>query len=287
MDIDFIIPVYREHPDVLRQTITDLKAALTPLADLDWQIIVVNDGSPPEFDYRAIGQEERVTLLVQPENRGYGAALKRGIRHSRAAWIGISDADGTYPVADFPRLIAHVGQDDMVVGARTTQVRNIPWPRRLPKYVLNRYSSFLAGQPIPDLNSGMRIFDREKALAFWSFYPDGFSFTSTITMAFMAHRYPVRYVPIDYHKRHGKSSIRPISDTRLFFQLVGRMGLYFNPLRVFLPVAWVLLLGAVGKAARDYLLEGHIGNLAVTFAIAAIQMYFMGLLAELIVRKSR
>jgi glycosyltransferase involved in cell wall biosynthesis len=283
--IDFVIPVYKERPEVLRQTVAGLRRVIAEVPGLEAQILVVNDGSPPEYDYGDLAAQPGVTLLRQPENRGYSAAIKQGIRHSAADWIAITDADGTYPTADFPRLIARLDGNDMVVGARVTGVRNIPWLRRFPKFVLTRFASYVAGHPILDLNSGMRIFSRARALEFWAYYPDGFSFTSTITLAFMASGYSIEYVPIDYYKRQGKSSIRPLQDTRLFFYLVGKMGLLFAPLRVFGPLAAVMFLLALGKGARDYLLEGHIGNFAVSAGIAALQIFLMGLLAEIIVKK--
>lgn len=283
--IDFVIPVYKERPEVLWQTVADLQRVIGSTAGLEARILVVNDGSPPEYDYAALAGLPGVALLRQPANRGYSAAIKLGIRHSAADWIAITDADGTYPNGDFPRLIQKLNGCDMVVGARVTSVRNIPWLRRFPKYVLTRFASYVAGHPIPDLNSGMRVFSRVRALEFWAYYPEGFSFTSTITLAFMAAGYSIEYVPIDYYKRQGKSSMRPLQDTRLFFYLVGKMGLLFAPLRVFGPVAAVMFLLGLGKGARDYLLEGHIGNFAVSAGIAALQIFLMGLLAEIIVKK--
>lgn len=282
--IDFVIPVYREHPDVLRQTVADIQAAVAGVEGLRHHIIVVNDGSPPEYDYAAIAADPAVTLLHQPVNRGYGSALKQGLRHATAPWVAITDADGTYPNREFGRLIARLDGCDMVIGARITAVRHIPWLRRLPKYALARYASYLAGRRIPDLNSGMRIFRRELALGFWPYFPDGFSMSSTLTMAFLAHGYEVGYEPIDYFKRVGRSAIRPIRDTRLFFQLVGRMGLYFRPLRVFVPIATVLVAVGLLKGVRDYVVEGAVGNVAVSLGIAALQIFLMGLLAQLIVK---
>ncbi len=285
LPIDFVIPVYREDPEVLRQTVTDLRVVIGGLPSAQARIVVVNDGSPPQFDYSAVARIEGVVLLTQPVNRGYGAAIKLAIRQSTAKWIAITDADGTYPSLDFPRLIERLPGCDMVVGARVTHVRNIPWLRRAPKYVLTRFASYVAGRSIPDLNSGMRIFSREKAVEFWAYYPEGFSFTSTITLTFMASGYELEYVPVDYLKRHGSSTMHPIDDTRRLFRLVAKLGLFFAPLRIFTPVAAVLLGLGLVKGLRDYLVEGHVGSFTVSFWIAALQIYLMGLLAQLIVKK--
>jgi len=285
IDIEFVVPVYREDAEILARTLADIRAALQSLSHVRYAITVVNDGSPPEYRYEEVARRESATLIEQPGNRGYGAALKRAIRQSRATWIAITDSDSTYPNREFHRLIEKLPLADMVVGARTTQVRNIPWPRRFPKAVLNRFASYMAGKTIPDLNSGMRIFRRDAALDHWALYPDRFSFTSTITMAFLADGLEVLYEPVDYYKRSGASSIRPIRDTQAFFKLVGWLGLFFSPMRLFSPLAIGLLVLGAGKGARDYMVTGAIGNLALYLSVAALQVYLMGLLGELIVRK--
>lgn len=120
-------------------------------------------------------------MIHLAQNSGYGA-LKAGIRRARGELVAITDADGTYPHAELPALIALASDADMVVGARTGEGVQYPWLRRIPKLFLRRWLELLAGQRIPDMNSGMRVFRRELALRFLQLLPDGFSFTSTITL---------------------------------------------------------------------------------------------------------
>ncbi|MBF0278041.1 MAG: glycosyltransferase family 2 protein [SAR324 cluster bacterium] len=282
-ELSVIIPVYREALAVVQKTLKEVEEILS---ETDWrfEIIIVNDGSGEGFDYHSLQTKNYVSLLEHPHNKGYGAAIKTGIQHSTYPWIGITDADGTYPNQDFPQLLVKAKDADMVIGIR--KLSDVPLLRQAPKFLLNRYASFLANETIADLNSGMRIFKRDLAMRFWSLYPDGFSLTSTITMAAISHGYTLAEVPIEYYKREGKSSIRPIADTYRFFKLVGRLGLYFNPLRIFIPIAAGCMGVGLLKAVRDYIVVAQVGNVSISLILAGLQIYLMGLLAELISKRS-
>ncbi len=281
-EITIIIPTYKEATSVVEETIGAIEKAFL---ETQWQyeIIIINDGSGIGFDYNILTEKEHVHLLEHSHNKGYGAAIKTGIQHSSAPWIGITDADGTYPNWAFPELLAHTDEADMIVGIR--KLSDVPWMRQLPKFLLNRYASFLANETIVDLNSGMRLFKRELAMRFWSLYPDGFSLTSTLTMAAIGNGYTTVGVPIEYYKRQGKSSIHPIADTYRFFKIVGRLGLYFNPLRIFVPIAGTCMTVGIVKGFRDYMVVDHIGNLSISLMLAGLQIYLLGLLAELISKR--
>jgi glycosyltransferase involved in cell wall biosynthesis len=219
-------------------------------------------------------------------NRGYGAALKTGIRATTHPLVAILDADGTYPIARLPELLAHLDEADMVVGARTGGSVHVPALRRPVKWLLTRAANLLSGHRIPDLNSGLRVFRRELATRFFGLFPDGFSFTSTITLASHINGYRVEYIPIDYYRRTGASSIRPVRDTLNFFLLIVRMVVTFRPLNVFLPTAAALLvLGAI-KAALDFSRTGAFGVGAAILILTAIQIALMGLLADLVTRRT-
>jgi hypothetical protein len=181
-------------------------------------------------------------------------------------------------------LAKDIDKCDMVVGIRTGKVREIPWSRRLPKDLLNRFASYLAGVRIRDLNSGLRLFSRDLCYYLWGLFPSRFSFTSTLTMGALMGGFRVREVPIDYYRRTGKSSMRPIRDTARFFRTALRLALLFSPMRVFGPIAGILFtLGFVKGILRDYVLSGHVGSLAVTLMLTAVQVLMLGLLGELIV----
>jgi glycosyltransferase involved in cell wall biosynthesis len=218
-------------------------------------------------------------------NRGYGAALKTGIRHAKGDWVCITDADGTYPNERIPELVERVitGDFDMVVGARTGENVAIPLRRRPAKWVIGKLANFVAGEPIPDLNSGLRIFDRAAALRFFGILPDGFSFTTTITLGMLTNGYLIDYMPIDYHARVGSSKIRPIQDTLNFVQLVVRIALYFKPLKVFVPFSMALFLLALVWAVFSKVALGRLADVTtLVIAMTAIQVFMLGMLAELI-----
>ena len=175
-----------------------------------------------------------------------------------------------------------MGEFDMVVGARTGAVVQVPWMRRPGKWLITRLAVYLSGQQIPDLNSGLRVFRRDVAVRFLTLYPDGFSFTTTITLAMLTNHYRVKFVPINYLRRIGKSSIKPIRDFTNFTILIIRICAYFKPLNVFVPPALVLIVAGLVKGAIDYRGEHHLGLLAITLVLTGIQMLFIGLLADLI-----
>lgn len=279
-EITIIIPCYNEIPEILKETVLKAELSLKKVENLNYEIIVVNDGS--RYNYNEIISPQW-KIINHEKNKGYGAALKTGIKNSKYAYIGIADADATYPVDKFDLLIKDVDNYDMIVGSRSW--KHIGFLRKLPKYLLTVFANFLANYNIPDLNSGMRIFKKDVAMEFWKLYPDSFSFTSTITMGFITNGYSVKYIPIDYFKRKGKSSIHPIKDTINFFALVSRLALYFNPLRVFIPLTIFSLMLAIARGLRDYLLLGAFGGLTLVFFFMSFQIFFFGLLADIINKK--
>ena len=251
------------------------------------EIIVVDDGSTDATAAQA--EAAGVRVLRHAANRGYGAALKTGIRHARHDLICITDADGTYPAERIPELVERIASNswDMVVGARTGENVAIPMMRRPAKWAIGRLAELVAGELIPDLNSGLRVFRREVALRFFSLLPDGFSFTTTLTLAMMSNGYLLDYVPIDYHPRVGRSKIRPVQDTLNFIGLVLRIALYFAPLKIFLPLSGLLLALAIGVALFTKFVLGQLADVTtVVIAMTAAHVAVVGLLAELINRRS-
>ena len=282
-EVDIIIPVFNEELSLVEEVIEKIFQSLNE--DFTLKIFVVNDGSDPQYRLDELANNQRINFLVHEQNRGYSSALKTGILAGKALWIGIIDADATYPVEQFGQLLAEMKDADMVIGTRTGTKREIPLIRRFPKYCLNKFASYMANETIEDLNSGMRVFSRELCESFWSFYPKRFSFTSTITMGAYLYDFKVKKVTIDYFKRDGKSSIRPIKDTLHFTNIILRMGLLFHPLKVFTPVAtFLLMVGAIKGIVVDYARQGTVGNLAVFIMISGIQIFLMGYLADLVVR---
>lgn len=241
-----------------------------------YELTVVDDGST-DNTADAVRQYP-VRLVRQPRNRGYGAALKAGIAAARYDWVLIIDADGTYPADAIPAMLEQMKDHDMVVAARTGEKVSIPWMRRPAKWLLGQLASFLAEQPIPDLNSGLRIVRKALVKQFEHLLPSGFSFTSTITLALLCTDHSVAYHPINYSKRVGKSKIRA-RHAYDFLLLILRTIVYFNPLRVFLPLGTFFFLAGAAKFIYDVsswnLTEG-----TVMLVLTAFILWAVGLLAD-------
>jgi glycosyltransferase involved in cell wall biosynthesis len=277
ISVTVLIPAFNEE-GALEATVNSILAQKAFLPNME--IIVINDGSSDRTS--EVAKKLPVDLIEHEVNRGYGASLKNGLQRAKTEYILIADADGTYPLEDIPKLLADAPNFDMVVGARTGSVVHIPFMRRPGKWIITRLAEYLSGRKIPDLNSGLRVFRRDAALRFLSLYPEGFSFTTTITLAMLTNHYRVKFMPINYHKRVGKSSIHPLRDFTNFTILIIRICAYFKPLNVFVPPALVLILGGLTKGFLDYHDQGHLGLLAIALALTGVQMLFIGLLADLI-----
>jgi glycosyltransferase involved in cell wall biosynthesis len=275
--VTVLIPALNEE-ESLANTISSIEKQRPLFKDLE--VIVINDGSRDRTG--EIARTLPVTLIDHEVTRGYGASLKSGLRRAKGELIIIADADGTYPLEEIPRLIADVTEFDMTVGARTGELVHIPLPRRIGKWIVTQLAEYLTSQAIPDLNSGFRVFRKDVALRFLPMYPDGFSITSTLTLAMLTNHYRVKFLPINYRKRVGKSSIHPIRDFINFIVLVIRICACFKPLSVFVPPAIVLIGLGVLKGAIDYAGQHHLGGLAITMTLTGIQTLFIGLLADLI-----
>lgn len=283
--VSVVIPAYNEE-GAIGQVLHQLRQTLDA-SGLMYEVLVVDDGSADQTG-QIVAQIAGVTLLHHRVNKGYGAALKTGIRHAQYGLICITDADGTYPNERIADLVARLdeGGYDMVVGARTGDNVAIPLVRRPAKWALGQVANYVAGERIPDLNSGLRIFRREVALRMFNMLPDQFSFTTTITLGMMTNLYLVDFLPIDYFARVGKSKIRPVRDTLNFLQLVLRIALYFAPLKFFVPMSLLLFFTAVAWAAFTLISWGQIADIStLVIAMTGFQVLVIGLLAELINRR--
>ena len=278
--VSIVIPAYNETGGI-RPTLEQLKDAVT---ELDCEILVVDDGSSDDTATQAEACEG-IRVLRHDVNRGYGAALKTGIRNARGDVICITDADGTYPNDRIPELFGLMDRYDMVVGARTGANVAIPLVRRPAKWCLNQLANLMAGTKIPDLNSGLRLFRKEIAEKYMHFMPSGFSFTTTITMAMLNDDYLVKYVPIDYYHREGRSKIRPIRDTSNFVMLILRVTMYFKPLKIFLPVAALLLVASSIALVGDVGRETGLSDKTVILSLATGMVFLVGLLADAVANR--
>ncbi len=282
--LSVVIPAYNEEKGI--QGVVDRLLEPLQKSKLPYEIIVVDDGSEDRTMEALRGKP--VKVLQHEFNRGYGAALKTGIRASQYRHVAILDADGTYEEQDLPKLIEHMETHDMVVGARTGKDAKIPLIRRPAKWILNKLANYLTETRIPDLNSGFRVFDKVVAKKFFNILPSSFSFTSTLTMAMLTNGYSVKYVRSGYKTRKGKSKIRPIHDTVNFFSLIVRTALYFDPLKVFMPLSLAMVgLSLLKMVLIDILLIQNMTDSTLFLFLAGIQIGMLGLLADLIDKRSQ
>jgi len=282
-----VVPCYNERDSVV-ETLKKIVDSMSKHSN-EYEVIVVNDASTDSSKELL----EKCTLSIKLINNkyrlGYGGSLKKGILKSQYDYIVTIDADGTYPGDMIPELIqSAVGGDyDMVVGARLGENVKIPLIRKPAKWLTNKLANYLSGTKIPDLNSGFRIIKKELVEKFIKILPDGFSFTMTITLAMLTNGYSVEYLPISYFKRKGKSKIRPIRDTLNFFQLIIRTVMYFNPLRVFLPMSLSLFIaGLILLLYRIFFAKAFVTIITILF-IASFQILAIGMLADLIDKRMR
>jgi len=279
VQVGVVIPAYNE-AEAIAEVLGNLQCVLAKTG-FSYEILVVDDGSQDKTA-EVVRQQPDVRMLRHPTNRGYGAALKTGIRHATGEIIVITDADGTYPNDCIPDLLARMTNADMVVGARTQGRVHVPLVRRPAKWFLRKLAEYVSESKIPDINSGLRAFRRADALRYLSFLPNKFSFTTTITLFTLADGGIIEYIPIEYHQRVGRSKIKP-SDAFGFLILTLRTALLFNPLKVFLPPGLGLTL--VGSSIGLYQLVVSLGiaQAPIFLVLSGLQIIAMGLLADLVV----
>ncbi len=289
-----IIPAYNEENSiglVLDQLIDQFMHL-----HINHEIIVVDDGSQDQT--KRVAESRDVIVYPCEKNRGYGAAIKTGMRVAKNDIIVIIDADCTYPVDQILKFIKKLQSYEMVVGARTGKNVNIPLVRRPAKWVLNKLSEYITDTQIQDLNSGLRVFRKNLVQQYLSILPDKFSFTTTITVAMLCDNYQILYVPIDYYKRSGKSKIVPW-DFINFITLVLRLSMLFNPLKVFIPVALTGFILGCFKFVFDLVMSFHnagginfelitqlnISSSTIILWLAGLQILLVGMVADGVVRK--
>lgn len=290
VDASIVIPCFNERL-AIEDTARQIFEHSVLRESLSVDMIIVDDGSTDGsgelLDHLAEElNSSRFRVVHHRRNLGYGAALKSGIRRSRAEYICITDADGTYPHHRINELLQDALGRDMVVGARLGEEVTYSKLRSLPKLLLIPWVSFLSGCSVPDINSGLRVFRRDLALRFLNLLPDGFSFTTTITICFLRNRYDVLFVPISYARRIGKSHIKPIRDTLRFVQLIGRTGMYFAPLRLLLPVSAFLGIMFLVSGLYDVAVLGNLTDKTILFAFASLNVFMFAMLADMIDKRS-
>jgi glycosyltransferase involved in cell wall biosynthesis len=217
--------------------------------------------------------------LRHPYRKGNGAAVKTGVRASSGEYVLVVDGDGQHRPADALRLVARLGEYDLVVGARAPGTQ-AGVTRRAGNALLNGLASFLTERQIPDLTSGFRAARRECLVEFLHLLPNGFSTPTTTTMAFLRAGYNVAFEPVEARPRVGASKIRLSRDGPKFLLIMVRVMTIFSPLRIFLPIAVVSLLAGAAYGIYTVVDQGKIPNGAVLLIMFAVIVFLVGLVSD-------
>jgi polyisoprenyl-phosphate glycosyltransferase len=285
LDVSIVLPIHNEAGHLL-QEIERISRALDASAYC-YELVVVDDGSTDGSGDLVRGVAG-VRLITLRDNRGSGAARRAGTLAARGDVVVWTDVDMTYPDDRIPELVDELGDYDQVVGARTSEQGTQKAIRVPAKFAIRRLASYLVETPIPDLNSGFRAFRRDVGQQFVHELPDGFSCVTTLTLSFMSNGYAVRYVPIPYAERAGRSKFHWWGDTKRYLRQVVRMALSYNPLRIFMPAGLVLLALAIGKLAFDWTTRDFsLSPNTLLLFLAAFQIMTTGMLADLVARGHR
>lgn len=243
------------------------------------EIIVVNDGS--NDDTVTLCGKHGLQAITHPYSLGNGAAIKAGARRASHDIIVFMDADGQHDPADISRLLARMENGhDMVVGARRDASSQASIGRGLANKFYNRLASYITGHQVDDLTSGFRVVRADKFREFLFLLPNGFSYPTTITMAFFRSGYPVAYEPIQVGRRIGKSHIRLWKDGARFLLIIFKIGTLYSPLKLFAPVSLGMFLAATIWYIHTFVGYGRFTNMSALLYTGSVMIFLMGLISE-------
>jgi glycosyltransferase involved in cell wall biosynthesis len=283
--VSVVLPCYNER-DHVELEIKRISAALLE-AGLSYELICVDDGST-DGTRELLETTPGIRTILLPRNQGSGTARRIGTQQARGRVVVWTDADMTYPNERIPELVAHLDDTyDQVVGARRTEAGTYKLFRVPAKWAIRQLACWLTNTPIPDLNSGLRAFKRSVAQPYLRLLPSGFSCVTTITLAFLSNGHPIKYVPIDYVKRSGRSKFHPVRDAYSYLIQVLRMIMYFNPLLVLMQVGLTLMAATGAKLVFDLIVHNlRVTGSTVLVGLAAFNIMAIALLADLVVRRT-
>jgi polyisoprenyl-phosphate glycosyltransferase len=285
LDVSVVLPCYNER-DHVELEVKRIRAALDA-AGMRHEIICVDDGST-DGTREVLQAIPGIRSILLPRNQGSGTARRIGTQQARGRVVVWTDADMTYPNERIPELVRQLDDTyDQVVGARRSEAGTYKLFRVPAKWAIRKLAAYLTNTPIPDLNSGLRVFKRQVAQPYLRLLPAGFSCVTTITLAFLSNGHQIKYVPIDYFKRAGRSKFHPFKDAYNYILQVLRMVMYFNPLRVLMPVGLTLLGATFVKGVADLIRHDlRVTGSTVLVGLAAFNIMAIALLADLVVRRT-
>jgi glycosyltransferase involved in cell wall biosynthesis len=244
----------------------------------DAEILVVDDGSTDET--ANLAKRAGATVVNHPVSLGNGAAIKAGARAANGKILVMMDGDGQHKAEDIPALLAKLDEGyGMAIGARDSG-SHAGIGRLAANGLYNVFASMISGHRIPDLTSGFRAVRADLFKRFLYLLPNGFSYPTTITMAFLRSGFPVTFVPIKALERTGKSHIRPIRDGLRFLAIIFKIATLYAPLKVFLPISGFFFLSGIGYYAYTYITMGRFTNMSMLTLSAAVIIFLIGLISE-------
>ena len=273
--LSFIIPTYNEEKSI-GKIVKKLLKVLPKISD-DYEILVINDGSSDNTKKAA--KEAGATDFSHPYNIGNGAAVKTGLRKAKGDIFVMMDGDGQHNPEDIPRLLKHIKEYDMVVGARGTS-SEVKIHRSLANKAYNSLASYVTSFKVQDLTSGFRAIRSKIAKKYLHLLPNTFSYPSTITLATIMTGHSVKYVDIKTFYRSGKSKIKLMKDGMRFFLIITKIATLFSPLRIFMPISIAFFLFGTANYVYTYLMFKTFTNMSMLMYSTSIIIFMMGLVAE-------
>ncbi len=242
------------------------------------EVLVVDDGSSDRTP--SLARERGATVITHPQSLGNGAAVKAGARAAQGEILVFLDGDGQHDPADIPLLLEKLDDGyDMVVGARSSS-SHANSARLAANGIYNVIASMITGHRIPDLTSGFRAVKADLFRKFLYLLPNGFSYPTTITMAFLRAGFPVTFLPIVAQKRKGKSHIKPIRDGLRFMVIIFKIATLYAPLKLFLPTSALFFATGLGYYIYSYATMGRFTNMTLLLLSAAVIVFLIGLISE-------
>ena len=289
LDVTVVLPCFNEQDHVVAE-LERISEALDA-SPFSYELLVIDDASTDDtLQVLRAAQARFPQMRLMPfhRNGGSGTARRIGTQQARGRIVVWTDADMTYPNERIPELVAMLEDDptiDQVVGARTSEEGSHKLLRVPAKWVIRKIAERLVGMTIPDLNSGLRAFRRDVSLPYLRLLPPGFSCVTTLTLSFLHNQHDVRYVPISYAKRAGSSKFHFTKDAYRYLLQVLRMVMYFNPLKVLMPPALLLLGAGALKVVYDVATNPfRIPSSTVLLIVTGLQIAVLALLSDLVVR---
>jgi glycosyltransferase involved in cell wall biosynthesis len=242
------------------------------------EVLVVNDGS--EDDTAALATKAGAKVVTHPISLGNGAAIKSGARAASGEIFVMMDGDGQHKADDIQSLIDMLDEGyDMAIGARDSS-SHADVGRLAANGLYNVFASMISGHRILDLTSGFRAVRADLFKKFLYLLPNGFSYPTTITMAFLRSGYPVTFIPIKAEKRTGTSHIRPVRDGLRFMAIIFKIATLYAPLKVFLPISGLFFISGLSYYGYTYFTMGRFTNMSMLIISASVIIFLIGLISE-------